>query len=144
MTVFNSVLIKQSCPGIFQKTQGTTHPVWFRLRCFIDRNQLHIHLSRFSFLDDSPFTHQTWLLSDKVMIPAFWHLCCYTHAAVRKQVSGPLIWTEPCGDSAENQPVECVACMPEIVPSESRTQNWTKPRMWDTCCYWSQWPNWVI
>lgn len=38
---------------------------------------------------------------------------------VRKQVSVPLICSEPCGDSAENQPVECVVCMPEIVPGES-------------------------
>lgn len=51
------------------------------------------------------------------------HIHTHTHThrrGVRKQVSVPLICSEPCGDSAENQPVECVVCMPEIVPGESR------------------------
>lgn len=55
-----------------------------------------------------------------------WTVCHRTHThtqGVRKQVSVPLIWSEPCGDSAENQPVECVVCMPEIVPGESRTRS---------------------
>lgn len=37
-----------------------------------------------------------------------------TCSAPRKQVSVPLIRTQPCGDSAEKPPVECVVCVPEF------------------------------
>lgn len=76
--------------------------------------------SRNSFSDCSPpaadltvFTPQT-LLSDT---------CC----APRKQVSVPLIRAQPCGDSAEKPPVECVVCVPE---SSQRART-----MWSTCRY---------
>lgn len=84
--------------GCFTRAQGSTGLLSDEHQKLLTRLDL---LSDFSppAADPAVFTPQT-LFSDT---------CC----ASRKQVSVPLIRTQPCGDSAEKPPVECVVCVPE-------------------------------